>query len=109
MRFERLSCDPRVTTPSTQWPYLMIFVHCTNFTLLQFIEYYTILTKERCTKNNKEDVERKEDKRQGKLKKKEGALKEKNKARKKEDKLKMKKINPHAAYGNLLVLLSPES
>ena len=85
------------------------FLHCTTFTLLQFIEYYTIFTKERCTENNEQNVKEKEkkrkeklDKKNEKLDKKEAALKEKNQKRETKLKFKLKKkVNPHAAYGNL--------
>ena len=66
-----------------------------NFTyILQFIEYYTRLTQERHRVDDNEGVEKKEAKRKAKQEKKE--LKKKN------EKLKMKKVNPHNAYGNFL-------
>ena len=72
----------------------------------QFIEYYTRLTQERCSSIDNEDVKKimkeKEDRRNSKLKKKEAALEKKNEGKKKHQNLKMKKVNPHNAYGNFL-------
>ena len=78
-----------------------------NFiSISQFIEYYTRLTKERCSSIDNEDVKKivkeKEDRRNSKLKKKEAALEKKNEGKKKHQNLKMKKVNPHNAYGNFL-------
>ena len=78
-----------------------------NFTYIsQFIEYYTRLTQERCSsidnKDVKKNVKEKEDRRKTKLEKKEAALEKKNEGRKKHQNLKMKKVNPHNAYGNFL-------
>ena len=78
-----------------------------NFTYLhvsQFIEYYTRLTQERHRVDDNEGVKKKEAKRQEKNEKKEKALQKKNEGRKNagRQKLKMKKINPHSAYGNFL-------
>ena len=73
--------------------------------ILQFIEYYTLFTKERMEENEekKRKVEIKEDARKKKEVERRQKNSQKNQTRKEENKnaIKLKKMNPHAAYGNV--------
>ena len=75
--------------------------------LLQFIEYYTVFTRQRHEKKDNASVQKKEKKCKEKHESQSKKLNEKNKARKQESKPKLnaKKENNHAAYGNLSLYL----